>query len=149
MILAYIWTGLAFIGLLGSIRNIRNRNANARAIVAKGINGPALLTAKSFRNSEVIRLGQAVIGFLVGVTAIIFYQSQYYKAVNAAASAGQLPQPSIVYFYRAAIQWAFFLWNLLLVVNIWYFGLIGDRAARLRRRTHDSRSGEEGFKATG
>lgn len=134
MILADIWTALALIGLIGSIRNVRKRNANLRALRIKGTNGPAELTARSFRNSEVIRMMQSIIGFVIGVTAVIFYQSNYFKQVNAAAAAGTISQPSIVYFYRYAIQWGLFFWNVLLVINIWYFGVIGDRVERLRHK---------------
>lgn len=134
MILAYIWTSLALVGLLGSIRNVWKRTLNIRAIEAFGTNGPALLTAKSFRTSELIRMGQAVIGFIIGVAAIIFFTSHYYKVLTQAQSAGTFPQPTIVYFYRNAIQWGLFAWNVLLVSNIWYFGLIGDRVERLRHR---------------
>jgi hypothetical protein len=131
VILACTWTFLAFIGLLGSARNVRRRTLNIRAIETLGINGPTLLTAKTFRASELFRMAQTVIGFSIGVIAMLFYSSHYYRLVSNLPSQ---QQPTILLIYRYAIQWGFFAWNLFLVLNIWYFGLIGDRVERLRHK---------------
>lgn len=132
---AFIWTVLASIGVLGAIRNVIRRHQNVKALMVRDIDGPALLTAQAFRNSEGLRLVQAVIGVGIGVAGIWFYQSDYARHLEEIRQHTLLLQePTALVVYRNAIQYGLIVWQLCLVVNIWYFGIIGDRAEALRRK---------------
>jgi hypothetical protein len=134
MRLAILWTFIALIGLAGACRNVYFRNQNIKALIDKKINGPTLLTATAFRNSELMRLFQAVVGLTIGVATIALYSSPFYKTLTAARAAGLAPEPSVLVVYRYILGYGLLLWQTALVANIWYFGVIGDRAEALRRR---------------
>lgn len=136
MNVAIIWTLIAAVGMAGAMRNVMRRHQNVVALKARGINGPAILTAQAFRNSEILRLFQATLGLIIGLVTIAFFTSEYYQALAAARAAGAIAEPTIVIIYRNVLQYGFLAWQVSLVVNIWYFGMIGDRAEALRRRLH-------------
>lgn len=131
---AIIWTVIALIGVVGAIRNVIVRHKNIQALQQKKINGPVILTAQAFRNSEVLRLFQALLGLTIGIATIVFYQSSYWRALQAYRATTPTAEPLIVVIYRNILQYGLVLWQATLVANIWYFGVIGDRAEALRRR---------------
>lgn len=143
MILSLAWTVLGIIAVVGALRNLVKRRRTLLALFELGINGPARLTAKLFRNSEFIRLLQAVIGMLIGFAAIALYGSPYYRQIQALRASGAFPPtPVVVQVFNAAFQWGMFAWMGLLVFNIYYFGSIGDRVAHLTAL--ESTTGDEG-----